>query len=450
MEITLTNVDKVNAVLSVKIAAADYQDKVSQALKNFKKKANMPGFRPGMVPMGLIKKMYGTEAKAEEVNKLLSEKIYEYIRENKVKMLGEPLPAESQAKIDMAAQDDFEFLFDLALAPDFKAELTGRDKVPYYDIEVSDKQVSDQIDMYTRRAGKYEKADSYQPKDMLKGDLAELDENGSIKDGGLQVEGAVLMPDYFKKDDQKKLFENAGNTSVIVFNPSEAYEGSDVEISSLLKIKKEEVGEHKGNFSYQIQEITRFTPAALNEALYDQVLGEGVAKTEDEFRAKVKENLTSQYVADSDYKFLLDVRAHMTKKIGKLEFPDEKLKKIMLLNNKDKDEKFVEDNYAKSIEELTWYLIKEQLVEAQGIKVNDEDLKATARDAARFQFAQYGLANVPDDALDNYAAEMLKNREQVDGLVSRCIDAKLTEALKGVVKLDKKTISVEDFNKMFQ
>ena len=450
MEITLTNVDKVNATLSVKMVAEDYQEKVEKTLKNFKKKANMPGFRPGMVPMSLVKKMYGTEAKAEEVNKLLSDKIYEYIRENKVNMLGEPLPGDSQTPIDMATQDSFEFIFDIALAPEFKAELTGRDKVPYYDIEVSDSQVDEQIKMYSQRFGKYEKVEEYQSKDMLKGLLGELDETGNVKENGLKVEGAVIMPEYFKNDAQKVLFENAKSNSVIVFNPFEAYEGNEVELASLLKIKKEEVASYKGSFSYQIQEITRFVPAEINQTLFDQIFGKDVIKSEEEFKAKVKENLTTQYIADSDYKFLLDVRAHMVKKIGKLEFPDEKLKKIMRLNNKDKDEKFVEDNYAKSIDELTWHLIKEQLVAAQKIQVKDEDLKNVAREAARYQFAQYGLSNVPDDALDNYATEMLKKREQVDGLVNRCIDQKLTEALKNVVKLDRKAISVEDFNKMFQ
>ena len=234
MDISLQNVDKVSAKLTVKIEKADYQERVEKALKTFRQKANMPGFRPGMVPMGLIKKQYGTAVKAEEVNKLLQEKVYEYLRENKVNMLGEPLPVEGQ-NIDIVAQDDIEFVFDIALAPEFEISLGKDDKVAYYHVDVNDEIVDRQVGMYTQRAGKYEKVDSYQDNDMLKGLLAELDENGSTKEGGIQVEGAVMMPSYMKNDEQKAVFASAKINDVLVFNPNAAYNGSEVELASLLK-----------------------------------------------------------------------------------------------------------------------------------------------------------------------------------------------------------------------
>ena len=449
MDISLQNVDKVSAKLTVKLEKADYQEKVEKALKTFRQKANMPGFRPGMVPMGIIKKQYGTAVKAEEVNKLLQEKVYEYLRENKVNMLGEPLPVADQ-NIDIVAQDDIEFVFDIALAPEFEVVLDSNDKVAYYNIDVNDDIVNRQISMYTQRAGKYEKVDSYQENDMLKGLLAELDENGSTKEGGIQVEGAVMMPSYMKNDEQKVVFANAKVNDVLVFNPNVAYDGSEVELSSLLKIQKEDVAAHAGNFSFQVEEITRFVAAELSQEIFDQVFGEGTVNSEEEFRAKVKESLQAQFIPDSDYKFLIDVREYLTKKIGKLEFPDALLKRIMLLNNEEKGEEFVNENYDKSIEELTWHLIKEELVNQNGIKIENEDVLAMAKNATKAQFAQYGMMNVPEDMLENYAKEMLKKKESVDGLVNRAIEAKLALALKGKVILDEKTISLDEFNKMFQ
>ena len=449
MNISLQNVDKVSAKLTVQLEKADYQEKVEKALKTFRQKANMPGFRPGMVPMGIIKKQYGTAVKAEEVNKLLQEKVYEYLRENKVNMLGEPLPVENQS-IDIVAQDDIEFVFDIALAPEFEVALGSNDTIPYYNVDVNDELVERQVSMYTQRAGKYEKVDSYQDNDMLKGLLAELDENGSTKEGGIQVEGAVMMPSYMKNDEQKAVFANAKVNDVLVFNPNAAYDGSEVELASLLKIQKEEVAAHAGNFSFQVEEITRFVSAELSQEIFDQVFGEGVVKSEEEFRSKVKESLQAQFTPDSDYKFLLDVREYLTNKIGKLEFPDALLKRIMLMNNEEKGEEFVNENYDKSIEELTWHLIKEELVSQNEIKIDNDDVMNMAKGATRAQFAQYGMMNVPEEMLENYAKEMLKKKESVDGLVNRAIEAKLSAALKGKVSLDEKTISLDEFNKLFQ
>ena len=449
MDISLQNVDKVSAKLTVKIEKADYQERVEKALKTFRQKANMPGFRPGMVPMGLIKKQYGTAVKAEEVNKLLQEKVYEYLRENKVNMLGEPLPVEGQ-NIDIVAQDDIEFVFDIALAPEFEINLGKDDKVAYYHVDVNDEIVDRQVGMYTQRAGKYEKVDSYQDNDMLKGLLAELDENGSTKEGGIQVEGAVMMPSYMKNDEQKAVFASAKVNDVLVFNPNAAYNGSEVELASLLKIEKEEIAAHAGNFSFQIEEITRFVNAELSQEIFDQVFGGGAVNSEAEFRTKVKESLEAQFAPDSDYKFLIDVREYLTNKIGKLEFSDALLKRIMLMNNEEKGEEFVNENYDKSIEELTWHLIKEELVSKNGIKIDNDDVMNMAKGATRAQFAQYGMMNVPEDMLENYAKEMLKKKETVDGLVNRAIEAKLAVALKEQITLDEKTISLDEFNKLFQ
>lgn len=448
MNISLQNVDSVSAVLTVQIEKADYQEKVEKALKTLRQKVNMPGFRKGMVPAGLIKKQYGVSVLAEEIDKLLQEKVFEYIRENKVNMLGTPLPKENQ--VNFETEENFEFSFDIALAPEFNVELSANDSIDYYDINVTDEMVDQQVKMYTQRTAKYEKVEDYQDNDMLKGLLAELDENGNTKEGGVQVEGAVMMPVYMKNDEQKAIFNGAKTNTVLVFNPSVAFDNNEAELASLLKLKKEEVADHKGNFSFQIEEITRMIPGELTQELFDQVLGEGKAHNEEEFRAQIKETIAKQFEADSDYKFLIDVRTYLTNKIGKLEFPDALLKRIMLDNNKEKGEEFVAENYEKSLEELTWHLIKEKLVAANDIKVEQGDLTNMAKEATRAQFAQYGMINVPEELLENYSKEMLKKQESVEALLNRVVESKLSETLKGQVTLNHKAVSAEEFNQLFQ
>ena len=447
----MQNVDKVSALLTVNIEKADYQEKVEKVLKKYRQQANIPGFRKGMVPMSLIKKQFGKSVMAEEVDKLMQEKVNEYIRENKVNMLGMPLPNEEKMQtIDFDTQENFEFVFDIALAPEFKAEITEQDTLDFYTIAVSDEMVNSQVDMYAQRAAKYEKVEDYQDRDMIKGLLAELDENGNTKEGGIQVEGAVMMPSYMKNDEQKAIFATAKVNDVLVFNPNVAFEGNEAELSSLLKIKREEVAEMKSNFSFQVEEITRAVPAALDQALFDQVFGEGAVSSEEEFRGKIKEGIAAQFIADSNYKFLLDARTYLMNKVGKLEFPDALLKKIMLLNNEDKGESFVEENYEKSLEELTWHLIKEQLTEAFGIKVEQADLLAIAKENTRMQFAQYGMMSIPEEILENYAKEMLKKKENVEGLVNRAIESKLAAALKDKATLNNKEVSMEEFNNLLK
>lgn len=450
MKISFENPDKVNGLITLTVEEADYKENVEKTLKNYRKRANVPGFRPGMVPMGMIKRQFGTTAKVDEINKLLGEEIYKYVKDNNIQMLGEPLPSDKQEPVDLEKEAPYTFMFDIAVAPEMNAELNGDDTIDHYTITVDDDVVNRQIDMFASRAGSYDKVEEYQEHDMLKGDLRELDENGNTKEGGITVEGAVLMPEYIKVDDQKKLFDGCKLGDIITFNPKKAYPESDIEVSSLLKIKKEEVADINSDFSYQITEISRFVKAEVNQDLFDQVFGKDAVKSEEEFRGKIAEGLKAQFAVDTDFKFIQDVRKYMENKVGALTYPDALLKRIMLNNNKDKGQEFVDKNYEQSIKELTWHLIKEQLVKANDIKIDDADIKETAKEAARAQFAQYGMTNIPEEYIDNYATDMLKKKEYVDSFVDRSIDRKLTEALKKVVKLNGKTATLDEFNKLMQ
>ena len=448
MKISFENTDKVNGLLTLTVEEADYKENVEKTLKSYRKKANIPGFRPGQVPMSLVKRQFGASVKMDEINKFVGEQIYKYVQDNKIQMLGEPLPSEKQERQDLENESTFTFVFDIAVAPEFKVSLTGRDKVDYYTITVDDKLIDQQVEMFTSRMGSYEKAESYEDNDILKGDLRELDENGNTKEEGITVEAASVMPSYIKVEEQKNLFNGAKVGDIITFNPKKAYPENDAEIASLLKIDREAAKEANADFSFQVTEISRFKKHAVDQELFDQTFGEGEVKDEKAFREKIAEGLKEQLQADQDFKFIQDVRAHCEKKVGKLEFPDALLKRIMLNSNQDKGEKFVEDNYENSIKELKWHLIKEQLVAAQNIKIDDADIKETAMEAARAQFAQYGMTNIPEEYLENYANEILKQKNSADALVDRSIDRKLSAVLKTVVKLNQKEVSVEDFNKM--
>ncbi len=452
MNIQFENPEKVSGVLTITLEKEDYQPEVEKTLKDYRKRANVPGFRIGQVPMGMIKRQYGAAVKLDVVNKMLNDKLFEYVRENNIKMLGQPLANEKQTPVDIEKEDTLTFMFDIAITPEFKAELNGKDKIDYYTIEVDDKIIDQQIDMYRSRAGHYEKAQKYDEtkNDMLHGDLRELDAEGNTKEGGIAVENVMLMPEYIKVDDQKKLFDGCKLGDIITFNPRKAYPDNDTEVSSMLKIEKEQVAEHTGDFTYQITEVSRFEKAEVNQELFDSVFGKDAVTDEKSFREKVAAELRAQFVPEQDFKFLRDVRAHMEKKVGKLQYADSLMKRIMLQNNQEKGEKYVEDNYEGSINELTWRLIRDELVAANGIKIDDADVKNVAREAARVQFAQYGMSNVPDEYLDNYADSMMKKGENVDNLVDRAIDTKLTEALKKVVKLNEKSVTLDEFNKMMQ
>ena len=453
MNISFENSDKVNGLLTITVEEADFNASVEKTLKDYRKKANIPGFRPGQAPMGLIKRQFGASVRYDAVNKFVGEQLYKYIQDNNIQMLGEPLPsAKQETPADIEKPAPYTFVFDIAVAPEINMTLDGRNKIDYYTIKADDKLINEQIEMYQSRAGKYEKAEEYNAElnDMLKGDLRELDAEGNTKEGGITVEGAVLMPSYIKVDEQKNLFNNAKPGDIITFNPRKAYPEGEAEISALLKIDREVAKDLESNFSFQITEIQRFVKADLNQELFDQVFGEGTVKSEDEFRAKIAEGLKPQLEANSDYKFMLDVRTYCENKVGELTWPDELLKRIMLLNNKDKGEDFVEKNYAESIKQLKWHLIKEQLVKANEIKIEDADVKAAAIEMARMQFAQYGMTNVPDEYVENYANELLKKREAVDNFVERAIDVKLAAALKSTVTLNNKEVTLDEFNEMMK
>ena len=448
MNISFEAKEKVNGLMTIVVEESDFQADVEKTLKDMRRRANVPGFRPGMAPMSMIKRQYGASVKMDAINKVVGQELYKYIQENKIQMLGEPLPSAKQEPVDIEGAAPYTFKFDIAVAPEFNAELTANDTIDYYNINIDDELINRQVEMYASRAGRYEKVETFEGNDMLKGDLRELDAEGNTLEGGITVEAAIMMPEYIKVDDQKKLFEGAKLGDIITFNPKKAYPENLGELTSLLKISREQAETLTSDFSYQITEISRFTKAEVGQELFDQTYGKDAVKSEEEFRQRISDELKPQLVNNSDFKFLLDVRKYLENKVGQLTYPDEILKRIMKQNNKDKADDYVEKNYEGSIHELTWHLMKEQLVAANQIKIDDAEIMQAAKGMAATQFAQYGMNNVPEEYLENYAKEMLKKDDSRQGIVDRAIDVKLTAALKSVVKLNEKSVSLEEFNKL--
>ena len=426
----------------------DYAEKVEKTLRDYRKKANMPGFRPGMVPMGLIKKMYGKSVEAEEINKLVSESLYDYIRENNINILGEPLPSESQPTIDFDTQEKFEFMFDIALAPEFELNLTQKDKVNYYDIAVNDEMIENQVKSYAGRYGKYVQEEIVEEKDMVKGELFELD-GKAVKDGGIHVEGAVLTPSYIQDKAQKKLFADAKKGDVIVFNPKKAYENT-AEIASMLKISKEVAENFTADCQITIESITRYHEAEINQELFDKVYGEGAVTSEEAFRTKIKENIQENLIADSNYKFGIDAREMLVKKLDDVTFPDAFLKRWLLATNENLTAEKLDEDFPKMIQDLKWHLLKDKLIKANELKIEAAEIEEFAKKMARAQFAQYGMIGVEDDILANYAKETLKKEETVRNIADKVMEDKVLETVKKSIKLNKKEISIDDFNKMFE
>lgn len=450
MNISKQSIDELTSVIKLTIEKADYESRVNNVLSNYRKKASMPGFRPGKVPASLIDKMYGKTALVDEINKLVSENLSNYISENNLNLLGEPLPSAEQAQIDFDTQESFEFAFDVAVAPEFEASLSKKDKLPYYSIKITDDMMDQQIKSVTGRFGKNEQVDKVGEKSMVKGSFDQLDQNGDVLEGGIHTEDTVLSMAVIKDEAQKAslLGSSVGNT--VVFEPTTAFPNVN-EISYLLKISKEDAENVSGKFRFTITEVTEFVYAELTQELFNQLYGEGVVNSEEEFRNKVQAELQGTLGMESDYRFQLDAREKLTDKFD-VKLPVEFLTRWVKATNRGNEklsEEQINAELPKFFNDLKWQLIKSKLVEANEIKIEHADILASAKKAARIQFMQYGLTSIPDDYLENYAADMLNKDEQRRQYAEGAVADKVLAFIKETVKLDEKEVSRDEFNKLF-
>jgi trigger factor len=450
MNISRENIDELNAILTVSIEKNDYEATVSDVLKNYRKKANMPGFRPGMVPAGLIKKMYGKAALAEEVNKILSKSLTDYIHAEKLNVLGEPLPNdEKQTAIDWENQTDFSFVFDIGMAPEISVKLDEGTTVPFYTIAASEEMISKQVDAYAGRLGENKVIEVAGENDTLRGNFAQLDAEGNELEGGIKADAVVIAIDLMKDSEVKTSVIGKKAGDVVVFDPIKTYENKH-EVSHMLNISHEEAEALSGNFSFTIAEVLHFEKAELNQDLFSKIYGEdSEIATEEEFKAKIKAEIEENFVYSSNYKFALDSRDALLKQI-QFALPEAFLKRWILATNEKMTQEQIDSDFDNFMVDLKWQLIKDRIVKDNELKITEEDVKALAKEMAAAQFRQYGLNNVEDEHLENYASHMLKNEEERRKLVSRKQEDIIVATIKDKVTLDLKDVSYEAFNKMLE
>ncbi len=450
MDIVKENVDALNARLKVRIEKPDYDDRVNEVLKDYRKKARMDGFRPGKIPQGLIRKMYYKPVLVEEVNKLVSESISNYLAENKVRILGEPLPSEEEQKsIDWENQDDFEFTFDLGLAPEFDLELGARDKIPYYEITIDKELLDTYKNSYARRFGSVIPQDEIREKELVRGDLCQIDAEGNLVEEGIQSEDATVSVEMIKDASVKRQFTGKKAGDEVEFNIKKAFP-NDSEVSSLLKISSDQVREIAPMFRLKINAINLFEPAEINRELFDKVYGEGQVKTEEEFEERLKQEIRINLRRESEYKFNTDVRDHLLKK-AKFDLPEEFLKRWLVVANEGKyTAEQIDEDFPKFEDDLKWQLIRDKIVKENDLKVTEDEAFGFAREYALMQFQQYGLSSVPDEQLDSYAREILNNQQEKRRIYDQLYDRKVTAHVRQVVKVDEKEVSKEKFNKLLE
>ena len=448
MNVTLDKKDNVNAVLTVSLTPEDYQNDVKKELLSIGQKHPMKGFRPGHVPMPILMKQYGTDVRVQVVDKKVSKALTDYIVNNKIDILGEPMVS-IDTKADLKEETNYEFKFDLGLAPEFDLKLDKRVKIPYYNIKVSDEMVDKQNESYRKRFGKQVPGELSAEDALIKGSMEELDENGNVKEGGIKVDRTIISPQFLKNADEKAKFVGKKVDEEIVFNPHTAADGNLTELAAMLNVDKNEA-DVKSDFKFHVNEILVNQDAEMDQEFFDNVLGKDVAKSEEEYREKLRETIANQLKSDSNYRFTVDAERVLKKKVGELELPDEFLKRFLQARNQDGEENKMDEQYPQMREQLVWQLIKEKIAHNYDVKVEVEDKMRLARYYAAQQFAQYGMTNIPDDVIDKYAHEFLAKPESSEQIQNRAFEDKVFATIKENVGLDEKEVSVEEFNKLFE
>lgn len=452
MAVTIERPSNVAVVLTITVNKADYQPEVDKSLKNLQKRMEFPGFRRGKTPMGIVSKKYGEGAKVEAINQVVSEQLYQAIEDNKLSILGEPLPlADLEHVPNFATDEDFTFLFEVALTPEINVSLSKEDKLPFYQIEVSDEMLDQQVQQLLNQHGSQQEVETVELNDLVRGVLVEL-EGGAPKVDGRVNEKAILLPSYIKSEEVRKQFEGATKGSTLVFEPFAAYEGNGAEVSSFIGINKDEVPAYEGvSFSLEITSISRHQPAELNEAFYTAVFGpEGDVHDEASLRAKLREGFAEQFTPESDYRFLVDLRDYVLEKAGKVEYAEDFLKSWLLQKNEGMTPEEADRELPNMLRGTTFALVKNRYVREHDIKVETADLEQFARIMAKSLFAQYGMSSAPDELIDNYAQSILKDEKQRNGIVERVVDSKFAELIKGMVTLETKTVTPEEFGKLYE
>jgi trigger factor len=459
MNISRENLDELNAVIRVGIEPTDYQPKVDAALSEYRRKARFDGFRPGKVPPSLVKKMYGKSVQVEEIQRLLSETLNSYIHDNELKILGEPLPNINSPKVDWENQESFEFHFDIAMTPNIELKISENDMINDYRIIISPEMVDKQIEDYSRRFGSLLPTETIAEEDVVKGDLCELSdhdhahEHEHVHDDHdhhhpVHSHGALVYIKSIVDEAIKSQFMGLKVGDKLVFNPNVAFP-NETDRANLLKVGREELSEINTEFEFTIHEVSRFTPAEINQELFDKAFGEGTLDSVEAFRERIEEDLERQLLRDSQYKFHLDAKEKLLEETD-VPLPEEFLKRWMLLTTK--DEKLTHEQLEKDFPafavDLKWRMIKNIIIGDQKLEATEEEIREQALWAAQSRYFQYGIYDAPPDQLFRLADVLLKNEEEKTRIADVILENKVIEHVKTLYGLVEQNISLEEFNKL--
>ena len=448
MDVTLEKTGELEGFIVVKIEEADYADRVKKELKEIGQKRQIPGFRKGHVDMNQLRKRFGNEVKAHVLNEVAADACLKYVEDNKLDLLGQPIPATNE-EIDLA-KADYEFRYEVGFAPEVNLDFENT-TLPFYNIAVTDQMIDEQDKSMRQQAGTQEPAQEYAERALVKGTIMQLNEDGSVKEGedAIQVTDGILAPFLFKSKAEAEKFEGTKVGDKVVFNPFDTCDGNEAEISSMLHIDRDKVESARGNFEINIAEFIVNKPAELGEEYYKKVFGEDKVHNEEEYRKAVAELIARALQPNSNQLFTRNAEDYLMETYGAgMALPVAFLRKFMLRTDSEIKEEDIDGMVERSIPGIKWEIIENKAAEKLGVKVTEDDVKAAARDFGMQQLQQYGMAHMADQMLDYFVENMLKDEQQRRRLVRVAFNGNLFHAIHNAVKLDEKTVSLEDFRTM--
>lgn len=444
MNVSIEKIDNVNGKITVSVEENDYKDKVTSELKQIGKTHTIPGFRKGHVTIDQLRRRFGKQVKSDVINHEVYNAVIDYIRENKIAILGEPLPVDVK-EIDLN-DADYTFEYEIGITPEINVDLKNV-TLPFYNIEVSKEMVDEQDANFRERFGNQVPGEEVDEKALVKGSIMELNEDGSVKDGedAIQVVGGIIAPMYLKDKDEANKFIGKKLNDKVVFNPWKACDGDVTRLASMLNVDKEKAAEVKADFEMSIAEIIVVKPAELNEEYYKNIFGPDKVKTEEEYLNAIKEMISAQISGNSEVLFRMQAEKQLVEEYGNIELPNEFLKKWLVRRNEGLTAENIDEEFEKMIPSLKWQLIKERIAAVAEIKIEEADVTNHAKAIARQQFAQYGMTNVEDDMLADYAKRILEDKNSRSRIIEEAGDVKLFEAIKQSAKIEAKSVSVDEF-----
>lgn len=439
MRVTQKNIDDLNLVVTLNIEQGDYFDKQRKILNDFRRKAELKGFRKGMAPMSLIEKLHGRSALLDAVNDLISEGLNNFISENKLNVLGEPLPNEKEQKpIDWENDSEFEFVYDIALSPSVKVELNNEDKIPYYEVVISEEEKKTYRSNFLKQYGQLGDVDQVADDDFIVADLVQ---------GDTKIEGTHIAMRSIEDPEIKKLFIGRRVGDEFEIDVNKAFT-NDADRASLLRVKKEELTSVEPIFKVIVKEIKRFVDAEPTQELFDKVFGEGQVKSDEEFENRLAEKMKEEFARESDYRYMLDARDYLIEKAS-IKLPEDFLKRWLYTANKEKfTMEDIEKEFDLFLKDLRWQMIRQTILKEQGLTVTRELLDEQAKKIAAYQFAMYGISNVPEEQLEKYAQSLLANEKESGRILEKVEENLVLDFVKSVASLDKRQISSEELRKM--